>query len=204
VKTPFPDSGDQKLIQIVDAALADATRRSKGWLVCRKGCTQCCIGVFAINQLDAARLQCGLKELAMRDPARAAAVTDRARESVWRLSREFPGDPATGLLGTSKRERQRFESFANEEPCPALDPVEGTCDLYESRPMTCRTFGPPVRAEGGGLGVCELCYQSCSEEEIAACEMVPDPDDLESRLLREVERSTGKRGDTIIAFALAA
>jgi len=204
VKTPFPDSGDQKLIQIVDAALADATRRSKGWLVCRKGCTQCCIGVFAINQLDAARLQCGLKELAMRDPARAAAVTDRARESVWRLSREFPGDPATGLLGTSKRERQRFESFANEEPCPALDPVEGTCDLYESRPMTCRTFGPPVRAEGGGLGVCELCYQSCLEEEIAACEMVPDPDDLESRLLREVERSTGKRGDTIIAFALAA
>ena len=204
MKTPFPDSGDQKLIQIVDAALADATRRSKGWLVCRKGCTQCCIGVFAINQLDAARLQCGLKELAMRDPARAAAVTDRARESVWRLSREFPGDPATGLLGTSKRERQRFESFANEEPCPALDPVEGTCDLYESRPMTCRTFGPPVRAEGGGLGVCELCYQSCSEEEIAACEMVPDPDDLESRLLREVERSTGKRGDTIIAFALAA
>ena len=204
MKTPFPDSGDQKLIQIVDAALADATRRSKGWLVCRKGCTQCCIGVFAINQLDAARLQCGLKELAMRDPARAAAVTDRARESVWRLSREFPGDPATGLLGTSKRERQRFESFANEEPCPALDPVEGTCDLYESRPMTCRTFGPPVRAEGGGLGVCELCYQSCLEEEIAACEMVPDPDDLESRLLREVERSTGKRGDTIIAFALAA
>lgn len=204
MKTPFPDSGDQKLIQIVDAALADATRRSKGWLVCRKGCTQCCIGVFAINQLDAARLQCGLKELAMRDPARAAAVTERARESVGRLSREFPGDPATGLLGTSKRERQRFESFANEEPCPALDPVEGTCDLYESRPMTCRTFGPPVRAEGGGLGVCELCYQSCSEEEIAACEMVPDPDDLESRLLREVERSTGKRGDTIIAFALAA
>lgn len=204
MKTYSPVSGDQKLIQIVDAALADATRRSKGWLVCRKGCTQCCIGVFAINQLDAARLRRGLKELAIRDPERAAAVRDRARDAVKRLSPEFPGDPATGRLGQTRRDLQRFESFANDEPCPALDPVEGSCDLYESRPMTCRTFGPPVRAEGGGLGVCELCYQGCSEQEIAACEMVPDPDDLESGLLREFEKNTGTCGDTIVAFALAA
>jgi Fe-S-cluster containining protein len=198
-----PSSGDQKLIQIVDAALSDAARKSKGGLVCRKGCTACCIGVFAINQLDALRLRRGLAELAVRDPERAATVRQRARDSVARLSRDFPGDPATGLLGKTIEERRRFEDFANEEPCPALDLDEGTCDLYDSRPMTCRTFGPPVRAEGG-LGVCELCYHGFSEKEIAACEMIPDPEDLESRLLREVEKGTGRRGDTIIAFPLAA
>src|SRR5262249_1469244 len=80
VETAFPISGDQKLIQIVDAALADAARRSQGWLVCRKGCTPCCVGVFAINQLDRARLQRGLKDLAMRDPARAESVSRRARQ----------------------------------------------------------------------------------------------------------------------------
>jgi Fe-S-cluster containining protein len=192
------------LIQIVDAALADAKTKSGDCLACRKGCTACCIGVFAINQLDAARLQRGLTELARRDPAREEAVRRRAREAVARLSDEFPGDPATGLLGTTKKEQQRFENFANEEPCPALDPVEGTCDLYEFRPMTCRTFGPPVRVEGGGLGVCELCYQGRSEEEIATCEMVPDPEDLESLLVREVERRSGKSGDTIVAFVLVA
>lgn len=190
------------MIQIVDAALADTTRRSKGGLVCRKGCTQCCIGVFAINQLDAARLRRGLAELAVRDPERAAAVRLRAWDSISRLSRDFPGDPATGLLGKTKEERQRFEDFANQEPCPALDLDEGTCDLYDSRPMTCRTFGPPVRAEGG-LGVCELCYHGFSEREIAACEMIPDPEDLESRLVEEVEKGTGLGGDTIIAFPLA-
>ena len=199
----FPSAGDQKLIQIVDSALADVTRRSKGGLVCRKGCTQCCIGVFAINQLDAARLRRGLAQLAARDPERVAAVRQRVRDSVRRLARDFPGDPATGLLGDTKEERQRFESFANEEPCPALDPEEGTCDLYESRPMTCRVFGPPVRVEGG-LGVCELCYHGFSETEIAACEMIPDPEELELRLLKEVERAAGLRGETIIAFALAA
>lgn len=162
------------------------------------------MGVFPINQLDRARLERGLTELAVRDPRRAEAVRKRARIAVARLAHEFPGNPATGLLGRTKKQRQRFEDFANQEPCPALDPVEGTCDLYEFRPMTCRTFGPPVRVENGGLGVCELCYQGRSEEEIAACEMIPDPEDLESRLLRDLEASTGKRGDTIVAFPLAA
>jgi hypothetical protein len=33
--------------------------------------------------------------------------------------------------------------------------------------------------------------------------MIPDPDDLESGLLQEVEKSVGRRGNTIIAFCLA-
>jgi len=198
----FPSSGDHKLIQIVDAALADATRRSGEWLVCRPGCTQCCIGAFAINQLDALRLRRGLAQLQSRDPKRAAAIRERARDSVARLSKSFPGDSATGILGESEEARQRFEDFANDEPCPVLDPETGLCELYESRPMTCRVFGPPVRSEEG-LGVCELCYHGATDKEIAACEMIPDPDDLEAQLLQRVEQSIGLRGDTIIAFCLA-
>ena len=57
----------------------------------------------------------------------------------------------------------------------------------KSRPMTCRVFGPPVRSEGG-LGVCELCFQGASSEEIAACEMIPDPDHLEDDLLAGLRR----------------
>jgi hypothetical protein len=59
-----------------------------------------------------------------------------------------------------------------------------------------------VRSEDG-LGVCELCFQGASDKEIAACEMTSDPDDLESCLLKELEKSTGRRGNTIIAFCLA-
>ena len=197
-----PSSGDQQLIQIVDSALADAARRSRDWLVCRPGCTQCCIGVFSINQLDVVRLRQGLADLEVLAPERAARVRERAREAVSRLAQEFPGDPATGLLDEGELAEQRFAQFANDEPCPALDPDTGNCELYESRPMTCRTFGPPVRSEEG-LGVCELCYHGASDEEIASCEMVPDPDDLESALLQQLERTTGVRGETIVALALA-
>src|SRR5271166_1040346 len=195
-------SRDQKLIQIVDAALADAARRSGDWLVCRLGCTQCCIGVFSINQLDALRLRRGLADLEQRAPERAARVRQRARESVARLSSEFPGDPVTGALHEGEAAEQRFADFANDETCPALDPQTGSCELYESRPMTCRVFGPPLRSENG-LGVCELCFQGASNQEIAACEMKPDPEDMESALLGELERSTGAVGQTIVAFCLA-
>jgi Fe-S-cluster containining protein len=198
----FSSSGDQKLIQIVDSALADVTRRSGEWLVCRPGCTQCCIGVFSINQLDAQRLRRGLADLEKRTPERAALVSRRARAAVARLSPEFPGDPVTGVLDEGEEAEHRFAGFANEEPCPALDPETGNCELYESRPMTCRVFGPPVRSEDG-LGICELCFQGASVEEIAACEMKLDPDDMESRLLTELEKSTGQSGNTIIAFCLA-
>jgi len=198
----YPPAKDQALIQIVDSALAEAARRSGKWLVCRPGCTQCCIGVFPINQLDALRLSRGLSDLERRAPDRADRVRERAREAVVRLSPEFPGDPASGLLDEGEEASQRFADFANGELCPALDPETGNCELYESRPMTCRVFGPPVRTEDG-LGVCELCYQGASAEEIAACEMKPDPDDLESAMVKEVEEDAGTRGDTIAAFCLA-
>lgn len=135
-------------------------------------------------------------------PERAAAIRQRARDAVARLSAGFPGDPATGILDDSKEATQRFESFADDEPCPALDPQTGLCELYDSRPMTCRVFGPPVRSEDG-LGICELCYQGATEEQIAACEMTPDPDGLEEHLLAKFEQKSNRRGNTIVAFCLA-
>lgn len=195
---------DQKLVQIVDAALSDAARKSGDWLVCHKGCTQCCYGAFPVSQLDAWRLRKGLNDLESSDPKRAAQVQRRAQQSVKRLSATFPGDPKTGILDEDEDADAAFADFANDEPCPALDPDTGACDLYNARPMTCRTFGPPVRSgPEEGLAVCELCYHGATDQQIAECEMVPDPDNLEERLIAEAEKKTGKRGNTIVAWCLA-
>jgi Fe-S-cluster containining protein len=199
--SPLP-AGAQALVQIVDAALADAARRSGPWLVCHPGCMQCCIGVFSISQLDAVRLQHAVDELESRDPQRAAAIRTRAREAVLRLSPAFPGDPKTGILAEGEDAEQRFADFADDEPCPVLDPATGSCELYSSRPITCRAFGPPVRSEEG-LGVCELCFQGATDEQISSCEMEVDPDDVESVLLKELQDGGSPSGRTIIAFALA-
>jgi Fe-S-cluster containining protein len=197
VRNASPTS-DSTLVQIVDAALLLAESRSGAWLACKAGCSQCCVGIFAINQLDAARLRSGLTELSLRDGARALRVRQRVADSVARLASNFPGDARSGLVDEDSEE---FASFANDEVCPVLDPASSTCDLYSSRPMTCRVFGPPVRSEEG-LGICELCYHGATAEEIAGCEMVPDPDNLEPVLVEELEQRTGVRGKTIVAFAL--
>jgi Fe-S-cluster containining protein len=195
---------DQQLVQIVDAALADTACKSGEWLVCRKGCTQCCYGPFPISQLDVARLSKGLSDLAKCDPRRAARVRERARQSWANLKPDFPGNRKTGILAADQSAEDQFADYANDEPCPALDPQTGACDLYSARPMTCRTFGPPVRSGSeGALGVCELCYHGASDQQIADCEMVPDPDNLEEKLQQQVEQQTGMHGNTIVAFCLA-
>src|ERR1700683_2379455 len=157
-------AANDKLIQIVDAAMAEAARKGGAWVVCRPGCCECCIGVFPIAQSDAQRLREGLQELANTDPARAASVSRRSREAVSRYASDFPGDVATGILGKDPDSEERFESFADDDPCPALDPDTGTCDLYAWRPLTCRTFGAAVRLNSDSplqeqVAICELCYR---------------------------------------------
>jgi len=200
---PRIDHRDGALIQIVDTAIAEAARRSGAWLVCRLGCTECCLGPFPITQLDARRLRRGLADLEAGDPERAGRVRERARQYVARISRDFPGDPLTGVLAEGEDAEARFADFAEDEPCPALDPETGACDLYAARPITCRTFGPPVRAGAEAVGVCELCFHGATDAEIASCEVESDPDGVESSLLGELEQTTGARGRTIVAFCLA-
>lgn len=188
---------DGEFIQIIDAALAEAVRKSGPWLVCRPGCSECCVGPFPITSLDAERLREGLAQLEGSDPKRAARVRRRAQEAVARLP-EFPA----GWLCDEAEFELRLESLPDEEPCPVLDPETGTCDLYAARPVTCRTFGPPVRWGGDAVGVCELCFVGASDEEIAACEVQLDIADREADLLREGERLMGAKGQTLVALAL--
>jgi Fe-S-cluster containining protein len=190
-------AGDRELIQIMDASWTDAARRAGPHLVCRPGCTQCCHGAFAINALDAARLRAGMDELRAADPARAAEVERRALAWVETWAEEFPGDAASGVLGTSEADEEAFEEFANEAACPALDPATGRCDVYAWRPMTCRVFGPPVRQESGALACCELCFTAAADEEIAGGEMHV-PHDLEERLVEDM----GDTSQSVVAYAL--
>jgi Fe-S-cluster containining protein len=193
--------GEARLIQILDASLADAADRAGDLLACRIGCTQCCHGAFAINALDAARLREGMSSLRATSPELASVIELRARAWIAEHGPAFPGNPETGMLGTSENDQAGFEEFANDAACPALDPATGRCDVYQWRPMTCRVFGPPVRSENEngaeGLGYCELCFIGATPEQIAACEM-SGPHELEAELLEK----TGSKSETVVAFAL--
>lgn len=192
----------QSLIQIVDAALADATRRSGRHLVCKPGCSQCCIGVFPIAHEDAARLREGLDSLTQTDPAKADRIRSRVVGSLIHLDPWFPGDLHTGILNEDYEAAILFEEFANDEPCPVLDLDHGTCDLYEHRPILCRTFGPPMRTAEDNLATCELCYITATTEEIAACELDPTIPAQEKASNEAYNAAHELHGQTLIAYAL--
>ena len=137
-------AGDS-LVQIVDAALAEAVRKGGAWIACKPGCYDCCLGPFPITPSDAARLREGMSVLDLSDPQRAARI--RARASVVQQ---------------------------DDDPCPLLDPEHGTCDLYDFRPLTCRVFGPALAWDSEAVAVCEKCFVGATDEEIARCSVSLD------------------------------
>ena len=191
-----------RLVQIVDTAVADAYQRGGHHLVCKPGCSQCCIGVFPIAHEDAARLREGMATLTQTDSERAARIRTRIAESLTRLDPWFPGDLTTGILNEDHEAAILFEEFANDEPCPVLNPITGTCDLYEHRPILCRTFGPPMRTEENNLATCELCFIHASTEEIAACELDPTIPTQEQASNQAYNTAHNLHGQTLIAYAL--
>ena len=192
----------QTLIQIVDTAVADAYRRGGSHLVCHPGCSQCCIGVFPISHEDAARLCEGLVALEQTDPQKAARIRKRVTDSLARLEPWFPGDRATGILNEDYESSRLFtEELGDNEPCPVLDPTTGTCDLYEDRPILCRTFGPPIRTEENNLATCELCFIHATMEEIAACELDPTIPAQEEASNQAFNAAHNLHGQTLIAYA---
>jgi len=193
---------DVKLLRIVDRAVAEAASRAGAHLVCRPGCTPCCMGPFAIGAADAWRLARGLAELAEADPERARNVVDRARRSWQALAAFFPGDSNDGVLSGDDTTEEAFFAAFDREPCPALDPLAGTCDLYDARPAACRTFGPPMRIGGADLEPCGLCFTKASAAEVERARAVLDVGSLEDDIAAALTHR-GQGGDTIVAAVLA-
>jgi hypothetical protein len=59
-----------------------------------------------------------------------------------------------------------------------------------------------MRVSDGPVGLCELCFQGASKEEIAACAIEIPAGPLEAELLSDLEAATGLNGDTTVALAL--
>jgi Fe-S-cluster containining protein len=194
---------DRELLALLDDRFALAARRAGPRLACRPGCDDCCFGPFPITSLDVRRLRRGIDQLEARDPERAEAVRRRGRGAAAALAQGYPGDPVNGRLDADAPTLDRFFARHAKLPCPALDPSSGRCDLYEHRPVSCRTYGPPSRFADRSTPPCRLCFVDASHDEIEACRYEPDPEGIETAILGAMEEGSGREWETLIAFALA-
>lgn len=120
-----------------------------GVVPCRAGCNACCHGPFDISAADARMVADAVAELPAdvrdgivrraRDQLTAAEAIDGSWQRPWRVD---------------QLEDARFDQIANaqaSDPCPALDPVSGTCLIHHARPATCRLTGLALITPDGDM-----------------------------------------------------
>lgn len=85
--------------------------------------------------------------------------------------------------------------------CVALD-AAGRCQIYDARPVVCRSHGVPIRMREGSLPVIRNCFRNFTHTEPAA-DCVLDQQTL-STLVLAVDRAAGHDGTRIDLAALLA
>ena len=116
---------------------------------------------------------------------------------------QFPGDASEATLAQDDTRRAEFFDNFADAPCPALDPATGACALYAWRPLSCRSFGLPVRCGSQTLPPCTLNFTAATAEERAEALVQPDPGDHEGELLAEATRCGTLADETIVCAVLA-
>jgi Fe-S-cluster containining protein len=121
-------------------------------LQCGRGCSLCCYGLFEIGSGDVPVIAEGLARL---HPSRRAAIIRKAAAVA-----DHPN-----LRECSPEEKEEFFDRTSQLACPNLD-ATGACQIYDSRPLVCRTFGLPIRDAEQYIGdICELNFTEATQEE---------------------------------------
>ncbi len=123
-------------------------------VACRKGCSECCRGLFDITLLDACYLKHGFDMLpdGVRQGVRAKALKQLDKlHSLWP---EFA--PPYILNYRPEEEWDDLMPEEDETPCVLLG-EDGRCLIYENRPMTCRLHGLPLVDISGEIMHDEWC-----------------------------------------------
>lgn len=162
---------------------------------CRPGCSDCCGQLFQITEIEAAVISAAVA--AMRESEREAL---RSKASVYLQKRQAMvgqsgGPEAWGSLPPP----------GSRLPCPALTP-EGTCGIYDARPLICRKFGVPLyyADKPGQVFACELNFRA--GDAIDDGELVQIQPELHSawkQVQKDYDAAGGYRHDSAITVAMA-
>jgi Fe-S-cluster containining protein len=110
-------------------------------MACKPGCDDCCSVYFELNLIEAFYLS-GMIRDNLSDFARSRvfARADRV-EPLFRHA----GEILQGIADRGPNREKDVEDAASKLkiPCPLNE--DGTCVLYDHRPITCRVYGTPQR-----------------------------------------------------------
>ena len=143
------------ILDRADAFFATVVESQPQSLQCGRGCSLCCYGLFEIGSGDVPVIAEGLAKL---HPARRKKIIRKAQEII--ASSNHPN-----LRECDPVDKEAFFERTASVACPNLSD-SGECQIYESRPLVCRTFGLPLRNGEEYIGdICELNFTEASEDQ---------------------------------------
>jgi Fe-S-cluster containining protein len=139
-------------------------RKTAGWferakaalgdnLPCSRGCSHCCVGLFPVTILDWQEIQRGLHAI---PSEQRRAIEERAVRQARMIEVSAPQLVRHQFIDEwPDRDTDMLVERFRELPCPGLE-ADGSCGLYEFRPLACRSMGIPVESEGIVQGACAI------------------------------------------------
>lgn len=156
----------ESLLGEVDGWFEDCLSRHGAVIACHQGCSACCRGLFDITLLDALCLKRGFDRLPI---SVQQAVQLKAVAPLLELASRWPEFIRPWTLNHIPE--QTWDEMMPEEderPCPLLS-AEGSCLVYDQRPMTCRLNGIPLIDTSGEALFDEWCtlnFTGCDPMEL--------------------------------------
>ena len=128
------------LVDQVDAVFEKVQQEYSECVVCKVGCADCCHALFDLTLIEAMFIKSQFDKLIPKESREE--IIKRANEAdrkVYKLKRS-----ASKAFQEGKSEREILEDMALQRVrCPLLD-GDDKCELYQSRPITCRLYGIPT------------------------------------------------------------
>lgn len=190
----------RQLVEQVDAAF-NKTEASFGNCVnCKVGCADCCYALFDLSLVEALYIKD--KFDAVISGELRSKIIERANDAdrnVYRVKRQAHKDQKAG-----KPEKKIFDWMsAQRVRCPLLNEKD-QCELYESRPITCRLYGIPT-AIGGQAHTCGISgFKEGESYPTAKLDAIHQRlYDISSELAQEIQSRYPKLAEMLVPVSMA-
>jgi len=141
----------EAIVEMAEGVFQQVKSENEAHVKCKVGCSDCCFALFDLTLIEAIYLNYHLrKQFKGKMHKEMIERANRADRMIYKIKRKAyksfeKGDNEVKILAKIGSERVR---------CPLLN-KEDQCDLYETRPITCRLYGIPT-AIGGMSHTCGL------------------------------------------------
>jgi Fe-S-cluster containining protein len=188
------------LVEQVDAAFDKIQTAFGDCVNCKVGCADCCYALFDLSLVEALYIKTEFdKKFSDEQCSKIIERANDADRKVYRLKRRAHKEQQAG-----KPESEIFDWMsAQRVRCPLLNEKD-QCELYESRPITCRLYGVPT-VIGGKAHTCGLSgFKEGESYPTAKLEAIHQRlYDISAELAQEIQSRYPKLAEMLVPLSMA-